>query len=400
MLDLLWFLLPVAAAGGWYGARRSAAKSNDAFWDHAQNFHKGLNVLLNEQTDKTDEVLFANLGDLNRETAETHLALGNFFRRRGEVNRAIHLHQQLMEKSELGEAIQAAARYELARDYESAGLLDRSEETFQALLNSGLRVEDACRSLMQLYERGSDWEQATSVAQQALSLAEAAGDTERADQLCYRMAHYQCELAEEARQTGYADEAKHLLVKANDTYPGGARAQLQLAQFACDVRQWDTAVQHFEQVEKAQPKLLPDIIEPWLKALSELSPVGATNPALEDFIEKVAARRNAYSVIRATRQVIAERKGQEAANRFFKDQIVQRPSLKGLRDWVSDQIEIAPSSEREKVQVIRTLLDEVIEDKAQYQCMSCGFKGNQLHWRCPSCGSWDTVQTIIGAEGE
>ncbi len=396
MLNLLWFLLPVAAAAGWFAARRSAAKHPDAFWDHAQNFHKGLNVLLNEQTDKSDEVLFANLDDLNLETAETHLALGNFFRRRGEVDRAIHLHQRLMEKVELGEPVQAAARFELARDFESAGLLDRSEATFQELLNSGHRVEDACKSLMQLYERERDWAQATEIAKKALALSESANDDERSDSLKYRMAHYRCELAEEAAEAGYTEQAQKLLLEADELYPNGARAQLALANAACNTGDWDKAVRHFEYVEAAQPSLLPEIIDSWLNALAQPS----SSSSLDEFIKKISERRNAYSVIRATREVIAERHGRELANRFFKDQILKRPSLRGLRDWVSDQIEVAPDSEKEKVQTIRTLLDEVIEDKAQYQCASCGFKGNQLHWRCPSCGTWDTVQTIIGAEGE
>ena len=396
MLNLLWFLLPVAAAAGWFAARRSAAKHPDAFWDHAQNFHKGLNVLLNEQTDKADEVLFANLDDLDRETAETHLALGNFFRRRGEVDRAIHLHQRLMEKVELGGEVHAAARFELARDFESAGLHDRSESTFLEVLDSGHRVEDACRSLMQLYERARDWEQATDVAKKALALSETAKDAERADALQYRIAHYRCELAQEALQSGYADEAQQLLLEADALYPNGARAQMALANMACDRAEWDKAIAHFERVEKAQSSLLPDIIEPWLNALTHQS----SSAGLDAFIAKVSGRRNAYSVIRATRKIIAERHGDKLADRFFKDQILKRPSLRGLRDWVSDQIEVAPSSEREKVQTIRTLLDEVIEDKAQYQCHSCGFKGNELHWRCPSCGNWDAVQTIIGAEGE
>jgi len=206
-LNLLWFLLPVAAAAGWFAARRSADKHPDAFWNHAQNFHKGLNVLLSEQPDKADEVLFANLDDLDRETAETHLALGNFFRRRGEVDRAIHLHQRLMEKTELGVEVQAAARFELARDFESAGLHDRSESTFLALLDCDRRVDDACKSLMQLYERAGDWEQATGIAKKALALSEAEGDTESVDALQYRIAHYRCELAEEAAQSGYTNEA-------------------------------------------------------------------------------------------------------------------------------------------------------------------------------------------------
>jgi lipopolysaccharide biosynthesis regulator YciM len=90
----------------------------------------------------------------------------------------------------------------------------------------------------------------------------------------------------------------------------------------------------------------------------------------------------------------------DTADRFFKQQILKRPSLKGLRDWVHDQLTLSRPGEREKVQVICDLLDQVVEDKPTYQCHSCGFQGNVMHWRCPSCGSWDTVTTIIGVEGE
>jgi len=396
MLNLLWFLLPVAAAAGWFAARRSAAKHPDAFWDHAQNFHKGLNVLLNDETNKSDEVLFANLEDLDRETAETHLALGNFYRRRGEVDRAIHLHEQLMGKTELGGEVQAAAQFELARDFESAGLLDRSEATFRAVLETGYREEDACKSLMQLHERERDWDQAADVAKRALTLSDAAKNEERSDVLRYRIAHYRCELAEEATQAGYSDEAHRLLLEADGLYPNGARAQMALAEAAGELGDWESAAAHYQRVENAQPSLLPDIIRPWLKALAQLP----SKAPLEEFVKTISERKNAYSVVRATREVIEERHGPDLANRFFKNQMLERPSLRGLRDWVADQVALAPSSEREKVQTIHSLLDDVIEDKAQYQCTSCGFKGNQLHWRCPSCGNWDTVQTIIGVEGE
>ena len=301
-----------------------------------------------------------------------------------------------MDKTELGSEVQAAAQFELARDFESAGLLDRSEATFRQLLESGYREADACKSLMQLHERERDWAQATEIAKRALTLSEKKNNEEQSDTLRYRIAHYRCELAEDAFQSGYNDEAHRLLLEADGLYPNGARAQMALATAAGDLGDWESAAVHFQQVEKAQPSLLPDIISPWLHALSQLP----SSNALDAFIKRISARKNAYSVVRATRDVIAERHGPERANRFFKDQMLQRPSLRGLRDWVADQVAVAPSSEREKVQTIHTLLDDVIEEKAQYQCASCGFKGNQLHWRCPSCGNWDTVQTIIGAEGE
>ena len=121
---------------------------------------------------------------------------------------------------------------------------------------------------------------------------------------------------------------------------------------------------------------------------------------LHTFVKHIRNQRNAYSVVRKTRDVIEQIDGRDAADKFFKAQVLKRPSLKGLRDWVSDQVPLSRPGEREKVQVILQLLDQVTEDKPTYQCSHCGFQGNVLHWRCPSCGTWDSVRTIIGVEGE
>ena len=122
--------------------------------------------------------------------------------------------------------------------------------------------------------------------------------------------------------------------------------------------------------------------------------------SFDHFLKRIYSQRNAYSVIRSTRAVIAERHNPQLADRFFKDQILKRPSLKGLRDWAHDQLELCKPDEREKVQVICDLLDNVVEDKPAYRCKLCGFQGNVMHWRCPSCEQWDSVSTIIGVEGE
>jgi len=145
-----------------------------------------------------------------------------------------------------------------------------------------------------------------------------------------------------------------------------------------------------------RPELMPAIIDAWFDALIN----AGDESALRTFIDRIQHRRNAYSVVRTTRTVIEKMDGLEQADRFFKNQILRRPSLKGLRDWAQDQVAISKPDEREKVQIIFTMLDTVVEDKATYQCGRCGFLGNELHWRCPSCTNWDSIQPIIGMEGE
>ncbi len=387
MLNLLWLLLPVAAAAGWFAARRSGARRPEAFWNYTSNFHKDLNVLLNERQDIPVE-LFANVSDTDRDTADTHIALGNMFRRRGEIDRAILLHEGLVGKPELGEEVQAAALYELARDYDSAGLLDRSEKVFRELIETGKRPEDAYRSLLQLHERERDWALALDVAAE---FGEVTGIKRSA-----LMAHYACELAAEARASGYIEEAKALLGKAIDHNKESARAYMMLAEISLEQDDNQGAISHYEMVEQLRPELMPEIIERRYKALSSEN----NETALRAFVEHIRQQRNAYSVIRTTRGIIENLDGAQEAERFFKDQILQRPSLKGLRDWAQDQLVRSRPGEREKVQVICSMLDKVVEDKPAYLCQDCGFRGNDLHWRCPSCGNWDSVHTIIGVEGE
>ena len=387
VLDLLWLLLPVAAAAGWFAAKRSDSRSSQAFWDYTSHFHQDLNILLSDQNVKSSE-LFDRLSDASRDTAETHIALGNHYRRKGEMERAIRLHQSVIDKSELDEDVRATARFELACDYDSAGLLDRSESVFNELVASGHRTADAYQSLMQLHERERDWPQAIKVALNCEK------DTE--DECGSRIAHYYCEMAEIAIKEAKLDEANSLLAEAMSHWPQSARANMLEAELALDSGDYARAAELYDYVESIRPELMPEIIDNRFEVFKRADDAGQ----LKDFIARIYDQRNAYSVIRSTRAIIAEQHSDKLADRFFKDQILKRPSLKGLRDWAHDQVLLSKPGEKEKVRVICDLLDQVMEDKPGYRCSSCGFQGNVMHWRCPSCGTWDSVSTIIGVEGE
>jgi lipopolysaccharide biosynthesis regulator YciM len=387
MLNLVWLLLPVAAVAGWFAAKRNSRKHPEALWDYSSQFHAGLNVLLNDSNEKP-ETLFSEFSSIDNDTADTHLAIGNLYRRRGEIDRAIVMHQSLVDNNELDKDIRAAARYELARDYDSAGLLDRSETVFRELLDSGERTADAYESLLQLNEREKDWATAIEMAKESVA---ATGEARPV-----LIAHYYCEMAQEALDSGYTDEAKSLLNKAQESSAQSARANVMLASLAYNNNEYAEAIKHFSVVEQQRPELMPEIITPWFESLARLQ----DEDAIRRFVDHVRARKNAYSVIHSTRSVIEKLDGVQQADAFFIDQILKRPSLKGLRDWAHDQLGKSKPEERDKVQIMCKMLDQVVEDKPGYQCASCGFSGNEFHWRCPSCGTWDSVHTIIGAEGE
>jgi len=387
MLSLLWFLLPVAAAAGWFAGRRSTASRPEAFWNYSTDFHESLNELLNH-TGELPSSLFDKLSNTERDTADTHLALGNLYRRRGDTNRAILLHESLLDRPELGEQVHSAALLALAQDYDSAGLLDRSELTLRKLIKTNKRLPEAYAGLQALHERESDWMLAIDVADETQRVT--------AVDRSSLIAHYYCELASKASTEGNVEDAKKYANKALERSEQCARAHMLLAEIASSHGDNNQALNHYAQVESLRPELMPDIIDARFDALIK----NGDESVLRTFIDRIRDRRNAYSVVRTTREVIEKIDGLEKADRFFKKQLLQRPSLKGLRDWAQDQVAISKPDEREKVQIIFSMLDKIVEDKATYQCGRCGFLGNELHWRCPSCSKWDSVQPIIGLEGE
>jgi lipopolysaccharide biosynthesis regulator YciM len=387
ILDLLWFLLPIAAAAGWIAAKRNDARKTRAFWDYTSEFHQGLNVLLSDKQDKPIE-LFNNATSADRNAAETHIALGNHYRQRGDMERSVFMHQSVLDNEALDEEVRAAARFELARDYDSAGLLDRSEAEFKELIKSEHRMDDAYQSLLQLHERESDWDQAIKVSLDA--------ELKTESQFGRRVAHYYCELASESIKRQENEAANSQWLQALEHDDTCARASMMLAELALEAGQYSQASTLYERVEELSPELMPEIIDRRFEVLRQ----SGNDAEFDRFLKRIHSQRNAYSVIRSTRTVIAERHNPQLADRFFKDQILKRPSLKGLRDWAHDQVELSKPDEREKVQVICDLLDKVVEDKPAYRCNQCGFQGNVMHWRCPSCEQWDSVSTIIGVEGE
>ncbi len=392
MYEFFWMLLPVAAAGGWVAGRHSLNKrSSDNLWNHATSYHRDLHQLLSErQSDENsvDALDFGQIGSVEHDAAETHLALGNLFRRRGDVERAIQVHRSLIDKDELSDDLRAEARLELARDYDSAGLMDRSEEQFRKLLEQDLYVAESYENLLLIFERASDWNRAIELAHEYQSRCNS--------DLAARISQYNCELAEIARRKKDFQLVESKLSAALKIDPQCARASMQFAELAIERGDFQDAIEYYEQVEKHRPELMPEIISPLFNALKQLD----DSERLRRYVDRIRSRYNAYSVIKTTRDMIENLDGPEQADRFFKEQIVKRPSLKGLRDWARGQVKNSRAGERDKVAVMCDMLDRVVEDKPAYVCESCGFGAQTLHWRCPGCGSWNTVATVIGAEGE
>ncbi len=389
MLELLWLLLPVAAASGWLAGRRSGKRRGDGTPETrpSNDYFRGLNYVLNEQPDQAIDV-FIRLVEVDSETIETHLALGSLFRRRGEVDRAIRLHQNLIARPNLSKENRAYALLELARDYMRAGVLDRAEGLFSELVRTRMHVVEASRQLLTIYEREGEWHAAIDTAKK---LQREGGDT-KGDVI----AHYWCELATREHRSGRTKTARKYAAKALGADPNCVRASILDGDFAMQQGQYRQAVRAYRRVESQDPAFMPEVIERLLDALAK-----AEHPSvLNSYIEQLRGRYNGFSVIRAATRLIREREGEEAARDFFREQILKRPSLRGLRDWVAEELERASEASRPGTEVVLDMLDRLIESKPIYHCHQCGLQGKVLHWQCPSCQKWNTVKPIIGIEGE
>ena len=240
MQDLIWFLLPVAAAFGWFAAQRSKGKAgscSDSIL--GADYIKGLNYLLNEQQDKAIDV-FIRMLEVNSDTVETHLALGNLFRKRGEVDRAIRIHQNLIARSSLNPEQRSDAVLELGQDYMKAGLFDRAEALFKELIDSNVHLSTVLPLLLDIYQQEKDWENAIGIADQMGFVGEQPAKSV--------IAMFYCELAENACARQKTDEVSRLLKRAGEYNPHCARARLIHANIARQQGDYQAALDAYEQV--------------------------------------------------------------------------------------------------------------------------------------------------------
>jgi len=246
-------LLPVAAASGWWAARFSHKKihaGSRAALNSA--YGKGLNYLLNEQPDKATEVLI-QMVEVDPDTVELHLALGSLFRRRGEVDRAIRVHENVMRRAALSEALRAQAGLELGRDFLKAGLLDRAEQLFTRMLAEGQHEQEVCRHLVDVYQQVGEWEKAIEIGQR---LARSDGGNWHV-----RVAHYLCELGERALAQRDYQATQDYAGRALQENPDCVRANLLRAQCYEAQRQFDAAVAAYRQVQQQDADLIPELAE-------------------------------------------------------------------------------------------------------------------------------------------
>ncbi|NKI35528.1 lipopolysaccharide assembly protein LapB [Wenzhouxiangella sp. XN79A] len=390
MSELTWAalaLLPVAAGCGWWLARRQLGRGERRQRsDLSSNYFRGLNYLLNEQPDKAIEV-FLRLAEINTETVETHLALGNLFRRRGETDKAIRFHRHIMSRPQLSEQHRTQALLELGEDYMRAGLLDRAEKLYSELAEQGRFSETAVRNLLAIYQQEKDWPRAIV---QARTLARVTGESSDA-----LIAQFHCELAEAAREDGDRDTAISQLASARGYVRDCARAALIEARLAFDEGRFDDAIRADRAACERDPELIAlvldrliethrrrdrvDELRAWLAQLSERTPIIA--PLLG--LARLDVERDPGRVI----EILLER-------------LEQRPSVRGLQYLVDLLNQHGHRLDAIEPDLLTRLMDRLMQGQPRFRCEQCGFSGSTWHWQCPSCRQWETTRPVSGVLGE
>ncbi len=385
---LFWLLLPVAAASGWFVARWGIKRSSGRReLDLRSTYFRGLNYLLNEQPDKAIEV-FLKIAEVDSETVETHLALGNLFRRRGEVDRAIRIHQNLIARPSLDAEQRTHALLELGEDYMRAGLFDRAENLFSELIQIGAHKPSALRHLLAVYQQEKDWDKAIETAEKL----ERAGRESMAPVI----AQYHCELAEEARAREDTRQARQQLSQALARDKRCARASIILGRMAQEEGDPEGAIRAYRQVPDQDIEYIPEILDPLMNCYRK---VGRLNEA-QAYLEELMNRYDGISPVLARAGMLLEQEGEQAAVSFITRHLRQRPSVRGLDYLIGLNLARAEGTARDTLMILHDLTRKLLDGKAIYRCSNCGFGTRTTHWQCPSCKQWNTVKPIHGVAGE
>ena len=375
--DLLWLLvLPVFFGLGWVAARidiKHLLKESQAL---PRSYFKGLNFLLNEQPDQAIEA-FIEAARVDPETIELHFALGNLFRRRGETDRAIRVHQNLIDRDGLTQTQRLHALSELGQDYLKAGLLDRAEEIFIKLRDTE-RTEEALKNLLEIYQQEKEWAKAIAVAEAMPNHSDHLWQKE--------IAEFRCEMASSEILNGNHELARELLDAALAANRKCVRATLLQGDLAMKVGAGETAIEHWKRIEQQSPVYLSLVAEKLMAAHVQLGRMAQGRELLRNWLE----RHPSLDLLDAVFRVELDNEGPEAAYALVREELRRNPTLLGLDKLLEAQILVAPVERRADLELIKNLIHNHTRRVARYRCDACGFKARQFYWRCPGCGGWET----------
>ena len=382
-LDAWWFLLvPVLFGMGWFAARLD--RRNDTRRESLPgSYFKGLNFLLNEQHDKAIDA-FVDVVRIEPETVELHFALGSLFRRRGETERAIRVHQNLVARNDITAEQREHALFELGQDYLKSGLLDRAEDAFNRLEGSQYRAA-ALQHRLQIAQMVRDWPEAIRLAE---LLDRDPGEVTRP-----QIAHFHCEMAD-ALAAGKPGEgsappvpaslggAREALGRAAQAAPKHPRPGLRRGQLELADGHPAEAVEAFRRAFELDPRYAALVAEQWMQAHQQLGQTEAGTAELQKLQETTPS----VDVLQTVYRAILDAEGQQAASDYLEKALRQAPSLLGYRQLLDARLADGnPAHNREEIELAQELIRRQADRLSRYLCSHCGFSARKFYWQCPGC---------------
>jgi lipopolysaccharide biosynthesis regulator YciM len=370
--DLQWLLwgLPVAFGLGWLASRLDLRQWKREQQESPRAYFKGLNLLLNEQQDKAIDA-FIEAVQHDPGSSDLHFALGNLFRRRGEFERAVRVHEHLLQRADLGAGERQRAQYALAQDFMKAGLFDRAQAAFEALDGTPFETE-ARLALLGLHERARDWPAAADVA----ARLERSGT----GSFAHRIAHHHCEMALQADDRGHAADADAALAKARDIAPAAPRPWLQTGQRAFAAGRHADALQAWNELRRRAPQAFALVAQDHARAALAAGQAEAARQTLQQAYDEQPSTDLLRAIVLLD-PAPAERRQRLALH------LQQHPTLGAAtellaeppQDWADGAL---PGLKQAVARAARPL--------QRYRCAACGFEAQHHFWQCPGCLSWDS----------
>ncbi|MDX5327412.1 MAG: lipopolysaccharide assembly protein LapB [Marinobacter sp.] len=385
---LQWLLLTVAVAAGWVvgrfgsqGKRRSRAISDE------DSVRDRLQFLFTNYSDQAVDNFVQSLA-VNKDTVSLHLSIGSHFRNKGETDRAILIHQNLLARPELPARYTPQVTLELAMDYLNAGLHDRAEALLHQLMGDREYGRRAATALIELYQQEREWEKAGQVAQ---TLTRSDADPAMVKTLAY----ITCELSDAALAKDDRWTAQKLAKEALDYDRSCVRATLLLMKQQIRQGNFREAGNQSLKVFEQNPEFGPEAIDRLMKLEREHGDVGRLVKKLRKLYEQYPST----SLLLALVESVERSFGRPAAIDLLRQELEIRPSVRGLLRLV-EMAGYEKGMTTDEGRLVSRIGHLILANRPVYRCVSCGFSGQQLHWLCPSCKQWETVRPIQGVEAE
>ncbi|WP_028769027.1 lipopolysaccharide assembly protein LapB [Shewanella fidelis] len=386
MLEILFLLLPIAAGYGWYMGRRSVRqKQTNQRKQLSRDYFTGLNFLLSNESDKAVD-LFISMLDVDDETIDTHLSLGSLFRKRGEVDRSIRIHQNLIARPSLTTEQRDIAMMELGKDYLAAGFYDRAEEIFINLVSQDDHSEEAETQLIAIYQVTKDWQKAIDIIKKL--------KRKRQTELKHETAHFYCELANETNENALKLKYLQSAIKQDNQC---SRALLTIAEQYLAQEDYKSCKQAIEKLLATDIDLFTDVLATAKQTYLLSDDCIGYQELLREAIEKGAG---ASVTITLAQHMIAQGDIKDA-EKLIMEGLIRHPTMKSFQHLMKMHLLQAEEGQAKKsLTMLEQLVEQQIKYRPGYRCRECGFPSHRLYWHCPSCKQWGSIKRIRGLDGE